>query len=215
MSIAEKLNIANDKVPKVYDAGKSLKEITDFSYFFYNSVRLELIDYVDTSNSTNFASMFSSCNNLRNIPSLNTSKGDNFGFMFQYCVSLTAIPPIDTSNGTGFTHMFYNCSKLKTISLIDVSGAVNLVNFVSKCTSLENISFVGSINVSISFSNSSKLTVESIQSIINALSVYSGTSQPTLTLNSASWTAIEAVTPPDGYSTWKEYITNYKNWKYA
>lgn len=249
MSIAEKLNIANDKVPKVYDAGESKAhnkpyidtlKITNFNGFFSNErIPLELVNYVDTSNgvsfnsmfmtctsittipkldtgkSTDFSNMFDACWELITIPTLDTSNGVYFNSMFSSCSALTNVPYLDTSNGVYFDNMFDGCNSLITITNLNVTKAFRLSSTFSYCSSLENITFTGSIKKTISFSNSSKLTVESIRSIINALSVYSGTSQPTLTLNSASWTAIEAVTPPDGYSTWKEYITNYKNWKYA
>ena len=35
-SLKDKLTLANDNVPKTYEAGKSCKNLADFSYFFYN-----------------------------------------------------------------------------------------------------------------------------------------------------------------------------------
>jgi hypothetical protein len=53
----------------------------------------------------------------------------------------------------------------------------------SGCGSLENISFVGSINYSIDFSSSSKLTYDSIKSILTACAATTRTSSKTLKFN--------------------------------
>ena len=92
---------------------------------------------------------------------LDTSKGMNFGSMFSYCNNLTTIPQLDTSKGINFTRMFFSC------------------------VSLENIVFVASsIKKSISFSDSNKLTVESIHSIINGLADLTGQTAQTITFHS-------------------------------
>lgn len=244
-NIRDKLIIANAKVSDVYNVGESkaynkpyidtskitnfhlfceddrispenldTSNGTSFSYMFQGS-KLTTIPLLNTSKGTIFYCMFNICKKLKKIPQIDLSKGTDFYGMFQACDVLAYLPKLETYNGTKFTYMFYNCKSLTTIEKINISKATNVADMFYGCTKLQNITFDGSINRSISFSYSSKLTTDSIQSIINALCVYSGSSQPTLTLNSASWTAIEAITPPDGYSTWKEYISNYKNWKYA
>lgn len=188
--------------------------ITNFSYFFYYGIRLKLLPLLSTKNGVIFSRTFASCTTLISVPQLDISKGQSFVGMFQQCTKLVSVPKLDTSNGRDFTGMFYNCSALTTISLLDISKGTDFTNMFNYCTALQNITFTGTINASISFSSSSALTEASLKSIINALAVKpSSTCQ--LTLNSASWTLLDSVTAPTGYSTWKEYISTYKGWTYA
>lgn len=217
-SIEDKLALANANVPKTYMAGKSCKDLTDFSYFFYLGARLEMLEYLNTYSGTNFTSMFDHCEKISTIQQLDTANGTNFEKMFFYCLSLTSIPQLNTSNGMNFKAMFAYCSSLTSIPQLDISKGANIGHSLmfNKCRSLKNISFTGTIGASISFSDSSLLTTDSLHSIVYALADKTGsTTKPTLTLNSASWTALEETTPPTGSSSWHEYITNVKGWTYA
>lgn len=289
-SIEDKLALANSNVPKTYMAGKSCKDLTDFSHFCYLGARLDMLEYLNTCSGTNFASMFEDCEKISTIPQLDTANGTRFKRMFFYCISLTSIPQLNTSNGTNFEEMFYGCEKLTTvpqlntskvttfnsmfqncrslttIPKLDTSKGTNFRSMLSECSaltsipqldiskgtnidymfyncralvsipqldiskgaykghslmfrgcsSLKNISFTGTIGATISFSDSPLLTTDSLHSIVYALADKTGsTTRPTLTLNSASWEALEETTPPTGSSSWHEYITNVKGWIYA
>lgn len=288
-TIKDKLALANENVPKTYMAGKSCKYMTDFSYYFFNGARLDMLDCINTCCGTNFKSMFQTNKEITTIPKLDTSKGKNFCNMFYYCTNLTTIPKIDTSNGTTFEQMFYGCNNLSNIPKLDTSNGYifkymfascaalneipqfNLIkgtdfsgmfshcknlstvpplntyygtslanmfdsctnlqiissivnnsvtdtntykSIVFGCTNLESIKFTHYIKYDISLKSCSKLTAECLQSIVDKLYKYTS-AQYTITLSSTSWDVLESTTPPDGYSTWKEYITNYKYWKYA
>ncbi len=68
--------------------------------------------------------------------------------------------------------VFYLNKTIKTVTggAIDLSAATNLSNFAANAYSLETISFVpSSIKMSITFSNASKLTDDSLVSIVNGL----------------------------------------------
>ena len=190
-------NNRNDFVAKLKFSDTS--KGTSFGSMFYGCSNLTTIPEIDTSKGTDFSSMFRECRKLTAIPQLDTSKGTNFRYMFNYC-PITTIPKIDTSNGTGFNNMFYGCSNLTTIPEIgtsngtsfgamfgycqvlttipqlDISKGTNFNNMFDFCTDLENITFVGTINASISFSYSTKLTHDSLMSIINALADKTGQS---------------------------------------
>lgn len=141
----------------------------DLSSIFFNCSGLKTVPNLDTKNCLNFEKMFSSCRSLEAIPELDTSNGTNFSYMFYACANITTIPKINTSNNTNFTSMFYNCSKLITILEIDTSKGTSFSSMFDGCRELENITFVGTINKSISLSSSTKLTHDSLMSIINAL----------------------------------------------
>lgn len=127
---------------------------------------------LDTSQGTEFTSMFSKCGNLTTIPQLDVSNGQGFNSMFSNCGNLITVPQLDTSKGTDFNGMFYNCVSLITISQLNINKAAICNMMFYNCYNLENISFVAEcIKKTISFSNSDKLTDESIQSIIDGLAI--------------------------------------------
>lgn len=92
---------------------------------------------------------------------------------------------IDVSNiTTGVQHIFNGCKALKTIKKLIVSDLVtSYYASFSNCNNLENITFEGEISISISFSNSSKLSDLSIQNIIDHLADLTGGTAQTLTLH--------------------------------
>ena len=177
--------------------GLYFSNVTDFSYMFNSCSKLTTIPLIDTSNGTSFANMFNSCSSLTSIPQLDTSNGTSFGSMFHRCGKLTTIPLLDTSNGTNFNQMFYQCGELTTIPQLNTSKATSfgyvfqycykiitipqlnvskcdstqsIFAAFSQCRALENITFVGSINTSIDFVDSTLLTYDSVKSILTACS---------------------------------------------
>jgi hypothetical protein len=87
----------------------------------------------------------------------------------------------------GYYTSFGNCSKLHTIAKIRCDEATIFNNTFIRCSALKNIFFEGVIGQSISFQHSTKLSADSIKSIIEHLS--DTASDKTLTL---SKTAVEA-----------------------
>lgn len=183
---------------------------TDFSSMFSKCQNLIEAPKMITSDGTNFSFMFNGCSALINIPQFNTSKGTNFMSTFKECINLTTIPQLDTSNGTNFSNMFdscknlttishldvskgnsfykifFNCSNLTTISQIDVSNGTDFGYMFDGCRNLQNITFIGSINKSISFLNSSQLNKESIESILSACANTTNSNSKTLKFQSGT-----------------------------
>ena len=114
---------------------------------------------------------------------IDSSEVTNFSYMFSECNNLKTIPQLDTSNGTNFSAMFQSCFKLITIPQLDVSNGFNLNYMTQSCNALENITFIGSINLKIDFQYSSKLTYESVKSILTACSNPPNTNAKTLKFN--------------------------------
>lgn len=123
-TIAEKLALANEKVPSVYDAGKSCKDMTDFSYYFYAGVRSEMLNCIDTRCGKNFSYMFGCWSLDEVLPQLDTSKGESFRGMFSDMYASVTLPQLDTSNGEDFSDMFRNCN-VSVIPQLDTSKGVN------------------------------------------------------------------------------------------
>ena len=155
-------------------------KVTSMRDMFYNCHKLISVPLFDTSSVTDMYQMFSSCDLLKTIPLFDTSSVAYMYRMFYDCVSLVKIPAIDTSSVTNMSQMFYNCSSLVTISSIDTSSATNLYQTFYNCNSLENITITGNINVSFDIL-STKLTSESVVSILQAMSRTGNNNQKTAT----------------------------------
>ena len=188
---------------------------TDFSNMFRMCNSLTSIPELDTSKGTTFCNMFWGCESLTSIPELDTSNGTDFSNMFRMCNSLTSIPELDTSKGTTFYNMFWNCVSLTSIPELNLSNGTTFYNMFWNCVSLRHIRFKGIIPASIYFQQSSKLSLDSIKSILTALANYTGTENEfvnTIYLNAASWDLINAdgETSPDG-TTWENYVLD-KGW---
>ena len=73
-------------------------------------------------------------------------------------------------NCENFTYTFYGCGALHTLYIVDVRKATGLVNSFYFCSSLQNITCVEELpKCNISFSYSSKLTIDSVTNIITHL----------------------------------------------
>lgn len=153
-------------------------------YMFFNCSLITTIPPIDTSNSIHFGSMFMGCSSLVSIPQLDTSNGTYFGSMFNGCSSLISVDSLDVSKGTYLGYMFKNCYSLVSLPTLDFSSGTTLSYVFQNCYALEDISFVpNSIKLSISFAQSSLLSDESIQSIIDGLADLTGATAQTLSLN--------------------------------
>jgi hypothetical protein len=121
---------------------------------------------LDTSNASGlFQEMFANSKVTR-IPTLNITKA---------------------SGNAGVTNMFANCNGLTTIEKIIISENTPTGYMFNGVSNLENVIFEGVIGNNIDFSTCSKLTHESLMSIINALKDFSGTTTTkTLTLHANS-----------------------------
>lgn len=146
------------------------------------------IDGLDTSTVTDF-SYFAQKDRFGTgeiLTGLNTKSGTNFSSMFNGCISLTTIPQLNTSNGTSFYGMFSNCKSLTTVELTSFISSDGMFYY---CLALENLTVTGTITVNnndLSLSDSQKLTVESLMSVINALADNTGKTTYTVTLGATN-----------------------------
>ena len=167
----------NDVIPFNIDSS----DCTSFKFMFSYCSNLINISELNTSNGTNFSYMFNDCNSLQTIPVLDTSNGTNFYSMFNSCKALQTIPALDTSKGTNFHNMFFNCGVLNTIVEIDLTNGTNFDSMFFNCTKLQNITLKGSINKGIYFNYQTKLTYDSVKSILVAAANTTNTNSKTLT----------------------------------
>lgn len=95
-----------------------------------------------------------------------------------------AVLNFSTKNVTLFGATFSGSTVKKIIGVLDFSSATSVNNMFNACTNLQEVTFApNTLSISISLIDSSKLTSESIQSIIDGLATV--TTAQTLTLNKA------------------------------
>lgn len=90
-----------------------------------------------------------------------------------------------TQNIIGYVQTFYLCGALERIvGVLDFSSTTNVNSMFNNCSNLKEVTFApNTLSLSISLAQSSKLTSESLQSIIDGLATV--TTAQTLTLHSA------------------------------
>ena len=106
---------------------------------------------------------------------------------FAQCYELEKIEfdmPIKTTNLSGMSSIFSQCYKLVSIGKITVDGLpYDFTSTFYMCNALENVTFGGTIAGNLSFYHSPKLSLDSVQSAIDAMQDRTGTTSLTLTLH--------------------------------
>ena len=131
-----------------------------FTGVYTNPPVIKTLEYCNTSNFTDMSQMFEECSKITelDLSSFDTSKVTNMSMMFKYCESLASLnlSNWDTSNVTNMSYMFYGCTEL--------------VNFIAP----------NNISTAVDFSSCTKLTHDSLMSIINNLATVTTTTKLTL-----------------------------------
>lgn len=190
LKVVPKLN--TDKVTKMGDMFSGCTFLT----------KLDLSNW-NTSKVTDMSNMFASCQNLIEIGNLDTSSATTIHRMFFDCKSLITVPKISlksmvstsfssiTSKGAYFLNGatsvttfggFVDCEH------ITVWGGADTTNPFSSLTNLTNIQEMGVIKSGFNLSKCTKLTVESLMVVINALYDYAteGSTTQTIILGSTN-----------------------------
>lgn len=211
-----------------------LSKCTNFSYAFSNCPSIQNVSNIDLSNCKNFTStfthssitdvkiklskatlfnyMFSGCDYLTNVTLEGQIKPESISSMFTDCTELKELSvDMDTSNCKYMNYLFEDCGKLETIPFVfdlsKVTDTYGLSNTFKNMNLLKNVKFAqGSINVNLPIRDSSLLSDESIQSIIDGLADRIDQTARTLTLHAD----VKAKLTDEQ----KETITN-KNWTLA
>lgn len=152
---------------------------------------------------------------------LDLSKSARASGLFASCESITVCPEIDISATTylPLTQLFSYCKKLHTIRKLKIreDGGNTFSIAFEQCTSLENIILEGTIGSAFDIHWSTKLSKDSIISIINALSTVTTSLTVTLSLTAVN-TAFETTAGAADGSTseeWAALIATKTNWTIA
>ena len=164
----------------------NLSSVTDVSFMFHMCFVLREVKMASLPSVTNCQYMFYNCSSLQSITLPELPSVTNCVQMFFKCTSLQSLC-LDMPNCENFTHSFYGYSALHTLEIVDVRNATELVNSFYLCSSLQNITCVEELpKCAISFSYSSKLTLESVTNIITHLPDLSADDSKTLTLHATT-----------------------------
>ncbi|MBO5370798.1 MAG: hypothetical protein J6B23_09005 [Clostridia bacterium] len=158
------------------------------------------------------------CNNV----TLDTSQAENMAYSFYGCQKLTRLPTINYSKVDALGRMTYSiagCPKLEYIDalIFPEEYATSTAASPTILASLPNLVAIGEIQGKIKFNlDMSKSTVisESTMAFI-CEHLYDFTKNDTgfankLTIKFAAdrWVVLEAMGAPEGFSSWKEYVTS-------
>lgn len=152
-------------------------EMVDMSFFLSGRNDLYEVPKLNTRNAKNLSYLFASTKNITGEIELDTSVCENMRNAFAACYYVPRVVLSDTSKNTQWQYMFYNMSALETIDCtLYVKDGSFFQNTFDDCVELKNIRFeyLSLTNNNLSFAQSSKLTVESLLSILNALSDNTG-----------------------------------------
>lgn len=191
MSISEKLTAIAENEQRVYEAGKRAEYDRFWDFYQSNGSRSVYTCAFSGQGWTNNtfkpkyninvsggASYMFYYNRVQNIKAslqnagvtLNLSGASNISYLFSNA-STSELPQLDLSNASNVGYIFNNCPLLETIDKIITSSTTPWVsNCFRGCPDLKNVAFEGVISkTGLSFQDSTKLTKESLISILDAL----------------------------------------------
>lgn len=199
MSIADKLTAVAENVQKVYDAGRAaggggenpLQYAKTLAGAFNGVAFPEGYELtIDVPNITSLANAFQNATGLKKITlkgnTAQNAVGMTYGFRSE------SLEVFDASEfclkPSIAVYAFNGASSLMTIlgewDMSELSEVSQVNQMFNKCYALQEVGFKAqTLSLSLSFGNSSKLSDESIQSIVDALADMTEQTSPTLTLH--------------------------------
>jgi hypothetical protein len=236
MNIAEKTLQLKQDFDDVYDAGKKAEsdafwdmfqdsgKRTTYSSAFYNwSAEYIRPKYkVIPTHEHGVGQMFNSCKKLKKIEAAhfdlsqkpqNFTGNTNFGYYYTFnsCSQLEEIEDIGMIAQNHYNYAFAYCSVLHTIAKMGVDANTKFSNTFTNCKELINLTIDGIIGQNgFDIHWSTKLSADSLKSIINALSTT--TTGLTITLPTTAQANYEMVY---GSGSWNVLTATRSNWSIA
>ena len=151
---------------------------------FVNCRKLHSVTLPSLPSVKSCTQMFALCSSLQSITLPELPSLTNCTQMFLGCSSLQSIY-LDMPNCENFTNFTANCTSLHTVEIVDVRKATSMPFY--NCLSLQNVNCVEELpKCNISFSTSSKLTLDSVTNIITHLPDLSAEDSKTLRLHATT-----------------------------
>ena len=178
-----------EKVEQLLDLSKEekmwlgLTESKTKANYFFSGITAQKLPKTNFINATDFTNFCDSANIQEIDYYINSRKGTGFVNAFYGCKAKT-IKGINLESATGLNNMFRSALVETIEEPLNVGKVTNFGTPFWQCSTIKNIRFVDrTIHYSIPFAQSSRLSAESVQSIIDGLATV--TTAQTLTLNSA------------------------------
>lgn len=157
---------------ELIDSNSGMNQIRNGYQLFKDNRTMIVFPTFDTASFDSMYQMCYGCTALEKVPTLSTAAVSNMMYAFYGCANLQEIGGLDTSKITSASELFHGCRKLRRIGgVLDFSLVHSQIDttFVA-CSELEEVSFTGQIHVDIAMNGCPKLTVNSLLSLLNALS---------------------------------------------
>ena len=234
MSIADKLKTIAENEQKVFDAGakaeydkfwdgiQNFGARTSYDRAFIGwsgTIHIQPKYVIAPTTATTY--LFSTCTNLKEI---DASKFDFSGLpenynvknagviyaMFNQCTNIETVPDLKIPATVSYGYFCYNCTNLKTVEVLRVSPESQFDGTFSFCENLENLTIEGTIGQNkFSVTHSTKLTHDSLMSIINALQ------DKTADTSGTSWVCTLGATNLAKLTDAEKQIATGKGWTLA
>lgn len=112
--------------------------VTNLDNMFKDFIKLQDVNYFDTTGVTSASSMFENCALLRYTKRYYLASCTNLSKMYKNS-GLMSVPSFNTSGCENFSEMFSGCSSLQDCTkLYNISSGTNVTNMFYGCTSLSN-----------------------------------------------------------------------------
>lgn len=194
VTVAEKLLIAVEKIPQVYDAGKQAEydafwdtlqnngKRTNYTYAFsrwtgnYFCPKYKIVP-TEEGGAKNIFHYFRAAKKLEakyiDLSQVPRGINDAKSYSYSFCSSgeLEEIEDIGLYPSYSYEYAFAYNVYLKKIAMIRVDAETRLANAFKNCLALEEVYFDGEIGRSFSISDSTRLKRASIENVINHLSL--------------------------------------------
>jgi hypothetical protein len=209
MSIAEKLTTIAENQQAVYDAGKQADrdafwdEIQDYgnrtayqmAFKYWGSEYTRPKYKIATADISDLNNTFMYCKNLKKVesayfdfsnhPTGSSANSQSANYLFYGCNNLEEIEDIGIPAESYYYYAFMQCGKLHTIAVIRSTATTWFTDAFNSCYALANVTFEGVVGQNINLSWSTKLSHDSIMSLINCLETKSGETK-TVTLGTTN-----------------------------
>ena len=187
------------------------EKMDSLNYLFVSNYNADLKDYVLSRDLTGKKCQYVFLDNTTTTDASIIGKPSLIHGLFQRCTSLVNAE-VNTEGVVVITDVFNGCTSLKNAGTIDFSSVTYASRTFQNCSALEEIRITGEIKIDVDMRWSTKLSKESILSIMWALSETS--TGKTITL---SKTAVDVAFAYDGFVgsdtlEWGQRVIDRPNW---
>ena len=215
MTVKEKIKRVDECLDEIYAAGyvSFFEKMDSVNYFFQENCNADMMDFVLSHDLSGKRCQYLFIDN-KNITEIQISgRMKLIHGLFMRCINLVNAQ-INTSGINVVTDVFNGCTSLKNAGTLDFSSVGYASRTFQQCSALEEVRIVGAIGVTFDLHWSTKLSKDSINSIMRALSETSSRQTLTLSLTAVNAAFETSEGTADGSSSeeWETLASTKTNW---